>query len=218
MQPDRDAVRLGPARERLTKFPVCCATRAGFALGASDLRQAVIAFDCSNTRTRRWELIEVSTDVQPRVVEVVDHVERTEAPAADHSAHGQPGRACAAHRCRFRTSAGSIFDDTGDGRDRLGVVHHSLGRWCVPRCARKPDARPGPTQRTCVRSNHAGRGLTPHWPTHRCDCRYLGEATQTKTPETPEALQGHRFSSRWWAVQGSNLRHLPCEGSALPLS
>ncbi len=22
----------------------------------------------------------------------------------------------------------------------------------------------------------------------------------------------------WWAVQGSNLRPLPCEGSALPLS
>jgi hypothetical protein len=24
--------------------------------------------------------------------------------------------------------------------------------------------------------------------------------------------------SLWWAVQGSNLRPLPCEGSALPLS
>ena len=23
---------------------------------------------------------------------------------------------------------------------------------------------------------------------------------------------------RWWAVQGSNLRPLPCEGNALPLS
>jgi hypothetical protein len=26
------------------------------------------------------------------------------------------------------------------------------------------------------------------------------------------------FSSFWWAVQGSNLRPLPCEGNALPLS
>ena len=27
-----------------------------------------------------------------------------------------------------------------------------------------------------------------------------------------------RSRDRWWAVQGSNLRPLPCEGSALPLS
>jgi hypothetical protein len=26
------------------------------------------------------------------------------------------------------------------------------------------------------------------------------------------------FGIFWWAVQGSNLRPLPCEGSALPLS
>ena len=25
-------------------------------------------------------------------------------------------------------------------------------------------------------------------------------------------------AKRWWALQGSNLRPLPCEGSALPLS
>jgi hypothetical protein len=27
-----------------------------------------------------------------------------------------------------------------------------------------------------------------------------------------------RDAAPWWAVQGSNLRPLPCEGSALPLS
>lgn len=37
---------------------------------------------------------------------------------------------------------------------------------------------------------------------------------QTKTP--PKVA--FRLIQKWWAVQGSNLRPLPCEGNALPLS
>jgi hypothetical protein len=37
---------------------------------------------------------------------------------------------------------------------------------------------------------------------------------QTKKPPFPEAF----LTESWWAVQGSNLRPLPCEGNALPLS
>jgi hypothetical protein len=31
-------------------------------------------------------------------------------------------------------------------------------------------------------------------------------------------MQARAGKEGWWAMQGSNLRHLPCEGSALPLS
>ena len=38
-------------------------------------------------------------------------------------------------------------------------------------------------------------------------------------PTTKKATRkGGLFDTTWWAVQGSNLRPLPCEGNALPLS
>lgn len=44
----------------------------------------------------------------------------------------------------------------------------------------------------------------------RTSVRKMKKATLVRWPDL--------FDFYWWAMQGSNLRHLPCEGSALPLS
>jgi hypothetical protein len=53
----------------------------------------------------------------------------------------------------------------------------------------------------------------------RWDCVTGKElATSEKRQEKNPASQRLAGFLAWWAVQGSNLRPLPCEGSALPLS
>src|SRR5271166_6046839 len=81
-----------------------------------------------------------------------------------------------------------------------------------------PSRRPG---NGILRAETGGR----FWAQNAGERPEFGSQTATRLTNRPE-LRGflttrkpRRFArTAWWAMQGSNLRPLPCEGSALPLS
>ena len=81
--------------------------------------------------------------------------------------------------------------------------------------------------RRAVRQRRAQRCASDAQPAQRAGvsgqsacCHGFDSRTACKKARSHDQAFSKRSqrSQVWWAVQGSNLRHLPCEGSALPLS